>query len=403
MKKFLLYLPMVMLLVSCIQEEPLNAEADIEECVVLNSDLQPDDNVRAAPIIMNKRIIIQANSQIDLKKLALELKITPGATVVPGSKVVRDFSQPQVYRVTSEDERYYKDYIVSIDTFDMPTVYAFEHSDKDKYYTFFEVVQGRDTVFRQYIWASGNSAYSISGQAKRPEDFPTISVARLDETGGRAARLETRTTGSWGAALKMPIAAGNLFIGSFDGTNAVKAPLKSTLFGLPFGKKPVRFEGEYCYKPGIQFVAGVDDKLKPNYISYMDSCDIYAVLYEADGLGSNSLNGDDILTSKNIVALARVKNAEAMEPSDEGLTQPVYKRFEVSFDYGRTDVISWPSFVKRNANNDNGGVLREFDPLKLKQYKYNLAVVFTSSKYGAYFSGALKSTLYIDNVKVICE
>lgn len=98
--------------------------------------------------------------------------------------------------------------------------------------------------------------------------------------------------------MRMPIAAGNLFIGSFDGANAVSAPLKSTLFGLPFGKKPLKFVGDYCYKPGTKFIAGVDENFKPREISYLDSCDIYAVLYEADELERNSLNGDDVLTNK---------------------------------------------------------------------------------------------------------
>ena len=39
----------------------------------------------------------------------------------------------------------------------------------------------------------------------------------------------------------------------------------------------------------------------------------------------------------------------------------------------------------------------------MKNYEYNLAVVFTSSKYGAYFAGSVGSTLCIDKVESVCE
>ena len=47
--------------------------------------------------------------------------------------------------------------------------------------------------------------------------------------------------------------------------------------------------------------------------------------------------------------------------------------------------------------------LKRFDEEKMKNYKYNLTVVFSSSRYGAYFKGAVGSTLLVDDVEVICE
>ncbi len=51
----------------------------------------------------------------------------------------------------------------------------------------------------------------------------------------------------------MPIAAGNLFIGSFDMLNAITNPLSATRFGTPFYNKPLRLTGYYKYKAGEQF------------------------------------------------------------------------------------------------------------------------------------------------------
>ena len=51
----------------------------------------------------------------------------------------------------------------------------------------------------------------------------------------------------------MPIAAGNLFIGSFDMLNASTNPLSATRFGTPFYNKPLRLTGYYKYKAGEQF------------------------------------------------------------------------------------------------------------------------------------------------------
>ena len=47
--------------------------------------------------------------------------------------------------------------------------------------------------------------------------------------------------------------------------------------------------------------------------------------------------------------------------------------------------------------------VKDFDLDILDQRGYNLAVVFSSSIDGAYFQGAVGSTLDIDQVRLICE
>lgn len=398
MKKLRLYLPMVILLGSCIQSEPLNTEADITGCKILNAQGISDPNIKGNIIIENTRVRAQANPKIDLTNLALKLELTEGATISPDPAKLLDYSSPRTFTVTSQDGNWHKEYSVTIDTFDMPVRYGFEHYELNatgKYQVFYEEIKGHDAVFKQYIWASGNSGFSLTGVGKTPQDYPTVSID--GGVAGKGIRLQTKSTGGFGETVKMPIAAGNLFLGSFDVNSAVAKPLQATKFGLPFGKKPLRFKGSYNYKPGTEPFKAKD--LKGNAIiipGQEDSGDIYAVLYEAEGLEGNALDGNNVLTSRNIVAMARVDviNTDGFVTFDE----------EFLYREKTPAMIQWPPFIlNRDASDDRDGVFRAFDPQKLKNYEYNLAVVFTSSKYGAYFAGSVGSTLCVDEVEVICE
>lgn len=379
MKRTGLYLVIGLLCFSCIRKEAANSEADIETCVILNDQKMPDLNIKGNVIIGNTRVVAQATPIIDLTKLALDVTLTEGATISPDPREVRDYSRPQSFVVTSEDGEWQKTYQVSVDTFDLPVTYTFELAElnrDNKYNIFYETIDGHGANFRQDIWASGNGGYAITGVAKRPEEFPTVSV--LAGKKGKGVRLETKSTGGFGEMVKMPIAAGNLFIGDFQVANATSKPLEATRFGMPFGKKPVRLTGWYKAKRGKQLTTvGLDGKAVP--IDGKDACDIYAVLYESEGLNQKTLDGANVLSSENIVALARLKEAKMYEPEVELLTKE-YEPFDIAFEYKKT-----------------------FDEEKSKQYKYNLAVVFTSSIQGAYFIGAVGSVLYVDEVQVVCE
>ncbi len=395
MKKCFLYLLMVGGLGACIQSEPLNAEADITACKILNAKGSPETNIKGNIIINNAQVLAQANPSIDLTKLALEVTLTEGANISPDPARVMDYSRPQKFTVTSEDGNWHKEYSVIIDTFDLPLRYDFEHyelNETEKYQVFFEETQGT-ALFKQYIWASGNSGFALTGVGRNPQEYPTVSIENGID-GSRAIKLETKSTGQFGETVKMPIAAGNLFLGSFDVNNAVQKPLKATQFGLPFGKKPLEFKGYYKYTPGTQFKA-MDKDGNTFTIGQEDEGDIYAVLYEAAGLDGKALDGNNVLTSGNIVALARVE----VKKTDQ------YIKFDIPFQYKERKEINWPEFIidYRDSSDDGTGDYLSFSEEKMKNYEYNLAVVFTSSKYGAYFAGSVGSTLCIDKVEIVCE
>lgn len=395
MKKCFLYLLMIGGLGACIQSEPLNAEADITACTILNADGEPETNIKGNIIINNAQVLAQANPKIDLANLALQVTLTEGATISPDPSRVQDYSQTRKFTVTFQDGNWQKEYSVIIDTFDLPLQYDFEYyelNETGKYQVFFEETQGT-ALFKQYIWASGNSGFALTGVGRNPQDYPTVSIENgLD--GSRAIKLETKSTGQFGETVKMPIAAGNLFLGSFDVNNAVQKPLKATQFGLPFGKKTLKFKGYYKYTPGSQpFKAKDKNGIAIPISGQEDEGDIYAVLYESAGLDSKALDGNNVLTSKNIVALARVD----VKKTDQ------YIEFEVPFKYGEREVISWPGFIDRDPSDDGRGDYLTFSKEKMKNYEYNLAVVFTSSKYGAYFAGSVGSILCVDKVEIVCE
>ena len=219
-------------------------------------------------------------------------------------------------------------------------------------------------------WATGTPGFAISMGSAKPDEFPSTPVA--DGHSGSAVKLETKSTGMFGKLLHMGLAAGNLFIGSFDVTPAisggVEGAMRATLFGRPFDREPLLFTGWYKYKSAGTCVDGDVNEIPGSH----DRGDIYAVLYRNhdDKGDAFVLHGDDVLTSPQIVALARVPEVA----DTEGWTE-----FSISFDYREP-----------------------IDPELLAERGYNLAVVFTSSIEGASFKGAIGSTLYIDEVKVIC-
>jgi hypothetical protein len=358
MRRIIRFFIICLLFTSCIKEEALNTEADILGCIVDKSILKRE------PIIQNDKVVLMVKGNIDLRRQAPEFTVTEGATISPASGTMRDFTTPQSYVVTSEDKQWEKTYSISYITDEFSTLFHFEDTipeSDDRYYIFAEKINEEITM----EWGSGNAGFAMTGAGKTPDDYPTIQ----SDNGyiGKCACLITRSTGSLGALVKMPIAAGNLFIGNFDMRNALGSPLNATRFGLPFYNTPTTFSGYYKYKAGEVYYE--DGKIVEGA---KDKCHFYAVLYETDETLS-TLDGTNVLTHPNIISAAVI---EDQTETDE------WTRFELPFVYRPGKSI---------------------DPEKLKDGKYNLAVVFTSSINGATFTGALGSTLSIDEVEITLD
>lgn len=363
---------------SCIQDEPLNAECDIigVDPVWLE---QHKDILVGNPIITNNRVSFDIKKGSDRSRLAPKFLLTEGARLVDSNSgghtdmngSVHDFSTPCTYTAVSQDGKWSKQYTVSFNYPQPISLCSFEHFDLDaskRYQQWYEVdASDRQNPRRDY-WATGNAGYALTGMATSPADYPTFSEAV--GVNGNAVKLVTSNTGDFGDKANMPIAAGNIFIGEFRAAQAMLFPRKATRFGMQLvGGKPLRLEGYYKYTAG-EVYTDIDKKVHPEL---HDTCDIYAVLYEVDPQKFVPLNGDDVLTSDRIVLMARIDKPG--EPQD------------------------W-TFFSEPFKPRNG---KAFDEERLRRDGYAIAIVATSSRQGAYFEGAIGSTLYVDEIRVVWE
>lgn len=371
MKKILFVFVVSLVCASCIKEEAPNVEADIEYCVIREAEvlIQKSDTLYKVGTESNV-IHLKVKENSDLSQLAPEFILTEGASIDPPSGTALDFSngQEHQYVVTSEDGNWQKQYTLGFAELEVFTSFGFEHCDLDpefgKYYRFYELLQ---TGEKDYLWSTGNAGFMMAKSGALPDEYPSIINAQGRT--GACAKLETKDVGIFGAMVGMRLAAGNLFIGTFDVLNATSKPLEATHFGVPFNKKPLALKGWYKYKAGESF-QNADGKIVD---SEVDKPDIYAVLYENSASNGDavSLNGSDVLTSSYVVAYART---QSISNADD------WSEFNLDFTY-----------------------LKDIDKERLDAFGYNITVVFSSSINGAKFYGAVGSTFCIDDVELVCE
>ena len=363
------------LLSSCFKDEPLNAECDILEASVAVEHPEEmffqtsDSLVRINSDESTIRFSVRRTA--DLTRLAPRFRITEGATINPESGSMHDFSQGAVdYTVTSQDGQWSRRYQVLFQPITVTVTdtvkFDFEHYQLDANYQKFYVWYEPSAEGPQQLWATGNGGFFIANQSKPADAYPPVP-ADGGVDGGQCVKLMTLDTGPLGRSTGRPIAAGNLFLGTFNAAIALKDALHATEMGVPFTQQPQKLTGYYKYQPGPEF----KDK-QQNLVNRTDSADIYAVLYrnhDAEGRPV-VLYGDNVLTSPLIVSKARI---ERVEPVGE------WTPFEILFQQ-----------------------LGIIDEELLAGRGYNLALVFSASIHGDTFEGAIGSTLFIDQVRIIC-
>lgn len=375
---FFLLLTTVFSFSSCIQDEAPNAECDIVSVDTTQTWFRNNKGILTGEFKVNNDNVVfiltkDANFntiEINHDSIIKAFTLTPGARIKKNNMEINKNGIFLYYTVHSEDGLWKKVYTVKfikVPPLDIDHLFGFENIETNIFDNWYEI--NTDGI-RSDIWASGNMGFKLSGEASTAEDYPTIS----SEKGfiGRCVKLTTRSTGDFGINTKKPIAAGSIFIGEFNSGSAVLFPLKATRFGkqiLPENAKPKALTGYYKYTPGETVI----DKYMNQIEGRRDACSIYSVLFEVDPENFVPLDGSNITSSDRIVLIAEMQNPD--EPTE-------WTKFEIPFE-------------SRNG--------KEFDYEKLANNEYAITVVASSSKDGAFFEGAIGSTLYIDELKIEWE
>lgn len=363
---------------SCIQDEAPNAECDILSVDTTNIWFQNNKDILTGDFKVNNRdIVFIVKKETDFNSIVINcdsiidaFTLTPGARI-EGNNIESDNNGIYLYFTThSEDGKWNKTYtikFIKIPALDIDHVFNFENHETGSFTSWYEI---NNDGIRSDIWSSGNAGFKLVASKKPAEEYPTTT--HKEGFSGNCIKLTTCDTGTMGKLSKMPIAAGSIFIGEFDSGNAMKAPLEATRMGmqiLPANAKPVKLTGYYRYTPGETFT----DKNKKEVVGRRDACAIYAVVFEADPKNFVPLNGENVTSSDRIVLIAEMQNPG--EPTG-------WERFEIPFE-------------PRNG--------KEFDYDKLADNEYAITVVASSSKDGAFFEGAIGSTLLVDEIKIEWE
>ena len=362
---------------SCFGSEPDCCEADIEKVTLHVDDpadffFQPTDSMQVV-FSTDTIITFAVRNHVDVTSLAPEFKLSPGASVSPESGSTHDFSAgPVIYTVTSQDGKWQRHYRISV----VPTAimvadtlrFDFEHYELDpasqRYYIWHNVLPD-GTLSND--WSTANAGYRISMSSAQPEEYPTTPLAAGFD--GAGVCLRTCDTGPFGKMANKRLAAGNMFLGTFDIRIAMSDHLHATRFGIPFTNKPESFTGYYTYEPGPT----VQDFYGNAIAGRVDSADVYAVFYRNHDANGNEvvLYGDNVLSSDLIVAVAEL---EYVAPTSH------WTAWDVKFKYRE-----------------------EVDEQLLANRGYSLAIVFSSSSAGGDFIGAIGSRLCVDKVRLICS
>ncbi|MDR0196167.1 MAG: PCMD domain-containing protein [Myroides sp.] len=356
---------------SCIKDEADTKESDIVTAMIPDSDLY----LITAPVVTNNNVFFRLKPNVEKRTFAPVFTLSEGATIVPENGSEQDFSKgPIQYTITSKDNNWRKVYNVSFITNTFITQYSFETVKTEMptnpvgiYHEFFEVLPDGQ---QKFDWSSGNFGFNIlaatlieEGQELTPDFYPTSST----DSGykGKGVKMVTRSTGGLGALMQSPLAAGNLFLGTF---NLTFPAINSTRFGIPYAQGidiPVSLKGYYKYTAGADFVVNSKD----GSALTKDAWDAYAIIFEK---GNNPkkeyLAGNHSFKDQRMVAIAKLEDKDRKEVD-------TWTKFNIPFKLleGKT-----------------------FNP----KQEYMITIVFSASIEGDKFNGAVGSTLYIDEVEL---
>lgn len=210
-------------------------------------------------------------------------------------------------------------------------------------------------------WSTANKAVSIAGAISGIYNTTTPEYDHVVDGDVAVKIISVAPAGVF--------AAGNLFTGEFFRFHVMTAYLK---WGVPFTSRPYSLKGYYDYSPKII------DKVKEEYPQYKE-----------------------MLGKKDFMQLLAVLVADGDTPETQGPFDVV------SSEPGKPNLRTDPrviAFGTLESDEDTGGEYREFeivfDYRDDRQPSY-IIIVACSSLYGDFFTGAVGSTLYVDDFELM--
>ncbi|MBN1789588.1 MAG: PCMD domain-containing protein [Bacteroidales bacterium] len=194
------------------------------------------------------------------------------------------------------------------------------------------------------IWATANHGTSIYGT------YGTKPLAIGDNT---VAQISTGATA-------IPVTAGTLFTGRFDINGAINHPTdprQATHFGTPFSLRPVSLKFKYAYQPGDLYVRAT--------LNNPDN--IFGGFTVTELPGNDMFTGYAVLEKRDGSGVVEIGRAEMTSGDLQNELTEISLPFVYSSDQKPT----------------------------------HISVVFSSSKDGDLFTGAVGSTLLVDDVELV--
>ena len=348
MKKTLFFaLSLMIIAFSCSEDESSSNKITNFDIESSNSTILVVQDVIIDETLKKIFLVISNNSIDGIFPLTITptIKISADAKISPSSGtqiIFNDADEAVLYIVTAEDGK--------SDTWIFQIIHKqIQNSDFQNWYdvqlstsvSYKEIGLSKNTT----LWASANSGTSTFGV------YNTLPTAIDEDT---MVIVKTAMAGS------IPIAAGTLFTGKFNLAGAISNPTdpkKATTFGIPFFWRPVSIKFKYKYTAGPNNIkatlinpSNIYGGFTIDTLDGFDKCNVYAILEKR--------------TDTETIEIGR---ANFISASTEDLL---------------LETIA--DFIYTNTENPT-----------------HITVVFTSSKDGDLWTGAVGSELIIDDLELI--
>lgn len=269
-----------------------------------------------------------------------------------------------VYRMVYEKEE--ENYVSDEVSFTTEAATALPNGNLDDWYmsgkTWYPVTENDYNVSGSF-WDSSNPGTTTGAGALVNKNPTQGNSTTVHTSGGQSAELKSQYASAFGIG---KFAAASLYTGKFNslvGTNGAKID-----FGQSFVSRPTALHGWFHYTSGKIDYRGGNTPEGLGEMGTDDLCSIYVALSKKQKQVDNTKTETflDLENDADIIAYGQLADAEAV-------TTNGWKEFTLNFKY------------------------KTLDP----QDSYYLIIVFSSSKYGDYFTGSTNSVMYVDDLELV--